>query len=149
MDKVFTCYKDIKTTEEMVEVGRKIADACIEANVSMLFLEGDLGAGKTTLTSGIARALGIEEEVTSPSFVINKKYYVDSVLKLSHYDFYRLEGQVGIMEEETREDVSGGALVVIEWGGGIDEILPERYIRAKITTNSSGERKVEVEEVVI
>lgn len=113
-------------------------------DVRILLLDGDLGAGKTTLTGGIARTLGINEDITSPSFVVNKRYFKDGELKLSHYDFYRLGEDVGIMAEELCEDLVSGAFIVIEWGGEIEDILPEKYGRAKISTQEDGTRKVEL-----
>jgi len=135
-----------KNSDEMVKLGGEVAKIVMQ-NPAILFLEGDLGAGKTTLTQGIAQSLGINEEITSPSFVINKKYYREEKPILSHYDFYRLENNVGIMKDELSEDVSSGALVVIEWGHEIDEILPEKYWKARLTQDEKGDRDIELMEI--
>ena len=68
----------------------------------VLELVGDIGAGKTTLTKGIAQALEINEPVQSPTFTISRVYDSPRGLSLAHYDFYRL-GNAGIMSEEIRE----------------------------------------------
>ena len=96
---------------------------------------GFLGAGKTTLTRGIAAGLGIQEPVTSPSFTISKEYQGEKY-RLVHYDFYRL-GDPGIMSEDLLDAISDkNAITIVEWGGSIRDILPEK--RIKITIKNMG-----------
>ena len=77
-----------KSADETRELGSKIGKHCEAAMV--ILLDGDLGAGKTCLTQGIARGLGITRSVTSPTFTIQKIYH--GRLLLNHFDAYRLEG---------------------------------------------------------
>src|SRR5690606_26934111 len=86
-----------------------------------LTLEGDLGAGKTTFTKGLAKGLGIERTVNSPTFTILKQY--EGRLNLNHFDVYRLENSdedIGFDELFAEEAVS-----VIEWAQFIEDYLPE------------------------
>ncbi|QWQ32138.1 tRNA (adenosine(37)-N6)-threonylcarbamoyltransferase complex ATPase subunit type 1 TsaE [Candidatus Minimicrobia naudis] len=108
----------------------------------VLELVGDIGAGKTTLTKGIAQALEIDEPVQSPTFTISRVYDSPSGLSLAHYDFYRL-GNAGIMSEEIREAVDNDSVVVVEWAGAVDGDLPEDRLVVKITATSEEERLVE------
>lgn len=108
----------------------------------VLELVGDIGAGKTTLTKGIARALGINEPVQSPTFTISRVYDSPKGLRLAHYDFYRL-GEAGIMGDEIREAMDDDSVVVVEWAGAVDDDLPEDRLVVKITTISEEERLVE------
>ena len=108
----------------------------------VLELVGDIGAGKTTLTKGIARALGVNEPVQSPTFTISRVYDSPKGLRLAHYDFYRL-GEAGIMGDEIREAADDDSVVVVEWAGAVDEDLPEDRLVVKITTISEEERLVE------
>ena len=108
----------------------------------VLELVGDIGAGKTTLTKGIARALGINEPVQSPTFTISRVYDSPKGLRLAHYDFYRL-GEAGIMGDEIREAMDDDSVVVVEWAGAGDDDLPEDRLVVKITTISEEERLVE------
>ena len=108
----------------------------------VLELVGDIGAGKTTLTKGIARALGINEPVQSPTFTISRVYDSPKGLRLAHYDFYRL-GEAGIMGDEIREATDDDSVVVVEWVGAVDDDLPEDRLVVKITTISEEERLVE------
>src|SRR6266566_208876 len=78
-------------------------------------LVGDVGAGKTALTKGIATGMGIDEDVQSPTFTISRVYDAPNNLHLVHYDFYRLH-DAGIMADELDETVSDASTVtVIEW----------------------------------
>ena len=108
----------------------------------VLELVGDIGAGKTTLTKGIARALGINEPVQSPTFTISRVYDSPKGLRLAHYDFYRLS-EAGIMGDEIRETMDDDSVVVVEWAGAVDDDLPRDRLVVKITTISEEERLVE------
>ena len=108
----------------------------------VLELVGDIGAGKTTLTKGIARALGINEPVQSPTFTISRVYDSPKGLRLAHYDFYRL-GEAGIMGDEIREVMDDDSVVVVEWAGTVDDDLPKDRLVVKITTINEKEQLVE------
>lgn len=108
----------------------------------VLELVGDIGAGKTTLTKGIAKALDINEPVQSPTFTISRVYDSPRGLRLAHYDFYRL-GEAGIMGDEIREAVDNNSVVVVEWAGAVDGDLPEDRLAIKIIATSEEERLVE------
>ena len=93
----------------------------------ILCLDGELGSGKTMFTKGIANALGITENNTSPTFTIIKEY--EGELPLYHMDVYRLDGNtdgIGIEEYFTK-----GGVVVIEWASTIKDILPEERLDIK------------------
>ena len=93
----------------------------------VICLEGELGSGKTVFTKGIANALGIEENITSPTFAIIKEYAGE--LPLYHMDVYRLDGDIsgtGIEEYFSKDGV-----VVIEWADTIKQHLPEERLDIK------------------
>ncbi|MBR1802047.1 tRNA (adenosine(37)-N6)-threonylcarbamoyltransferase complex ATPase subunit type 1 TsaE [Candidatus Saccharibacteria bacterium] len=129
----------LKSEEEMVEFGEKIARAislpcCIE-------LVGDVGTGKTTITKGIAKGLGVTDEVTSPSFMISKRYEFPEG-NLVHYDFYRLK-EPGIMSEDLMENLADEKTVtVVEWGDSVAELLPERHKKYQILLKEDGTREI-------
>ena len=108
----------------------------------VLELVGDIGAGKTTLTKGIARALGVNEPVQSPTFTISRVYDSPKGLRLAHYDFYRLS-EAGIMGDEIREAADDDSVIIVEWAGAVDDDLPKDRLVVKITTISEEERLVE------
>ena len=92
---------------------------------------GDLGAGKTAMTKGIARGLGIREMITSPTFTILQTYE-DGRLPLSHLDVYRIEDPDEMEEIGYEEYFYADGVCLIEWADQIEELLPENTIRITI-----------------
>lgn len=94
----------------------------------VITLEGDLGTGKTAFTKGLAKALGIEEPVTSPTFTIIKEY--EASIPLYHIDAYRLE----FSDEDIGLDeyINENGITVIEWAQFIEQYLPEELLNIKI-----------------
>ena len=115
------------------------------AGGEVLELVGDVGAGKTTLTKGIAEGMGIDETVQSPSFTISRVYDETARgLRLAHYDFYRLH-DAGIMADELHETVNdASAVTIIEWADIVTGILPEDRLTVKIVAISEEVRQVEM-----
>ena len=124
----------------MKQLGEAIGQSVSGGEV--LELVGDIGAGKTTLTKGIAQALGVNEPVQSPTFTISRVYDSPKGLRLVHYDFYRL-GEAGIMGDEIREAADDDSVIIVEWAGAVDDDLPKDRLLVKITTISEEERLVE------
>ena len=128
----------------MIEFGREIGSN-LEGG-SVLELIGDVGAGKTTFTKGLALGLGVLETVQSPTFTISRVYEGDN-LTLSHYDFYRLN-DYGIMKMELAENLSDPQnITVVEWAGELADILPEKHLKLIFESVSEDKRLVKVREV--
>lgn len=108
---VFGVHK-VKSVDETYALAKKVADTLDGGEV--LLLDGDLGAGKTTFTKGLAKALGVKEEVTSPTFTI-LNVYEDGRLKLNHLDMYRVESSDELAELGIEECFDEDAVTVIEW----------------------------------
>lgn len=107
-------------------------------------LVGDVGAGKTTLTKGIAAGLGVDEDVQSPSFTISRVYDARDGLQLAHYDFYRLH-DAGIMADELRDVVNDPTTVtVIEWADIVEGVLPEQRLTIHAVATNETERELTV-----
>lgn len=130
----------IPSTEAMKEFGAMIGERL--AGGECLELVGDVGAGKTTFTKGLALGLGIDEDVQSPSFTISRVYDARDGLRLDHYDFYRLPDP-GILEYEFAESIADDRVVtVVEWAEIIEGVLPPQRIRVTITAISDEAREV-------
>ena len=126
----------------MKEFGRTIGAALRGGEV--LELIGDVGAGKTTLTKGLAEGLAISEPVQSPTFTISRVYAARDGLHLHHYDFYRL-GEAGIMAEDVNEVMHDPvAVTVIEWSGAVSDVLPADRLQISIHATDENERNVMV-----
>ena len=100
---------------------------------SVICMYGDLGAGKTAFVQGMARALGINEPVTSPTFTIVNEYY--GTLPLYHFDVYRIGSSDEMYEIGFDEYINGNGICVIEWAELIEDILPEDSICITIRKN--------------
>jgi tRNA threonylcarbamoyladenosine biosynthesis protein TsaE len=131
----------ITTEQEMVDFGKKLAEVLVPPVTVELI--GDVGVGKTTLVKGLARGLGVNEVVNSPSFTLSKSYEGRGVI-LVHYDFYRLVDP-GLLAGELAEAVGDkNTVTVVEWGESVADVLPERRVRVEIKYREDGGREVEV-----
>ncbi len=93
---------------------------------SIVGLTGELGAGKTVFTKGLARGLGIKEEPNSPTFVIMNSY--EGLKPLFHFDAYRLSGAVEFEDTGYEEFFYGDGVSVVEWADRIWDVLPENAV---------------------
>jgi tRNA threonylcarbamoyladenosine biosynthesis protein TsaE len=93
-------------------------------------LYGELGSGKTAFTKGIAKALGIEEYVTSPTFTVVNEYY--GSLPLYHFDAYRIESADEMLNTGMEDYLDGSGIVVVEWADMIEELLPDSLVRVNL-----------------
>lgn len=111
-------------------------------------LYGNLGAGKTTFTQSVARALGISEDITSPTFVIEKMYDTKHSVfkKLIHIDAYRLENGRELSTLNFESLVSDTTnLILIEWPENVKEILPEDHYKIYCTFVDQNSREFKVQ----
>jgi tRNA threonylcarbamoyladenosine biosynthesis protein TsaE len=128
-------------TEELAgEIARGLAPGAV------VLVSGDLGAGKTTFVRGAARALGVSEPVTSPTFTIGQRYAGD--VPVSHLDLYRLEGAFDEEEPGLLDDyMTPDAIAFVEWpeiaGDGLDGVTT----RVAISHAGGDAREIEIEEV--
>ena len=118
------------------ELGEKIAAALVRG--AAVALEGDLGAGKTTLARAILRALGVRETVPSPTFTLVQTYETDR-FPVRHYDFYRIESEQEIDELGLDDALAEGAALV-EWPERAGSRLPRNSLRVALTIVNGNER---------
>ena len=138
---------ETNSPEETFALGEKIGTEAQPGQLDTLI--GDLGVGKTVLTQGIAKGLGIEEPICSPTFTI-VQVYEEGRMPFYHFDVYRI-GDIEEMDEIGYEDYFyGQGLTMVEWANLIEEILPDSY--KQITIEKDPEkgfdyRKITIEEV--
>ena len=104
----------------------------------VVLLDGEMGAGKTVFTKGIAISLGITDEITSPTYA----YLNDYDGKLYHYDCYRLSSGEDAEALGLTEYFYGKGICVIEWSENISDVLPEKTKRVKIEKIDENTRKI-------
>ena len=123
---------ETRSPEETFQVGKSLGEKAYPGQV--ITLTGDLGVGKTVFTQGLAKGLGIEEPVNSPTFTI-VQVYEGGRLPFYHFDVYRI-GDVSEMDEIGYEDYFyGNGICFIEWADLIEDILPEHYTEIRIEKN--------------
>jgi tRNA threonylcarbamoyladenosine biosynthesis protein TsaE len=135
-----------------VEIQNEVAMKAFGARLGALLkggeiieLVGDVGAGKTTLTKGIAEGLRVDDDVQSPSFTISRVYDARDNLFLAHYDFYRLH-DAGIMEAELHETLHDPrTITIVEWADIVKGVLPESRLSVSITPTSDEGREVTIQ----
>jgi tRNA threonylcarbamoyladenosine biosynthesis protein TsaE len=133
---------EVTSEDEMKQWGAKLGALLVGGEIIELI--GDVGAGKTTLTKGIATGMQIDETVQSPSFTISRVYEAPSGVRLAHYDFYRLQ-DAGIMADELHETLHDEKTVtIIEWAGIVDGVLPSDHVKISISALTEADRRVEV-----
>ena len=127
--------------EETIELGIRIGKALKKGDV--IAMQGTLAAGKTTITKGIAQALGIKDTITSPTFCLISEYY--GKMPLYHMDVYRLDGEEDFVNLGTDDMIYGDGVSIIEWSEKIMNELPKKTIILKITPQDDSSRKIELE----
>ena len=133
-----------QTPEQTRALGAGLAEVFRERDV--VLLTGELGAGKTTLVQGIVAGLGSSDHVQSPTFTLIREY--TGRLSVAHVDVYRLERVQDVVDLGLEEIADGDALLLIEWGDAVQDILPSERLRVTITTfdpaGSEGARQIEL-----
>ena len=134
---------EVQSAEAMQKLGAQIGTHVAGGETIMLI--GDIGAGKTTFTKGLALAMGITEDIQSPTFTISRVYPASNNRTLAHYDFYRLSDP-GIMRAELHEAAHDDHTVtVIEWGDIVADSISPHVLTVHITSNSETARTVTLE----
>lgn len=143
---VFNMEYISNSCEETAKIAAEFSKTLSGGDVLCMY--GDLGAGKTAFVQGLAKGLGIEEPVTSPTFTIVNEYY--GRLPLYHFDVYRIADPDEMYEIGYEEYVYGSGVSVIEWPQLIEDILPENYYKVCIVKDISiheDYRKITIEKV--
>lgn len=130
--------KDISSIDE--DAARFL---CETAGHSVIALYGEMGAGKTTFTTAICRALGVREDaVSSPTFAIVNEYRTSAGEPLFHFDFYRIEKLEEALDIGFYDYIDSGNLCIMEWPENISELLPEDTLKVTIKVNPDLSRTV-------
>lgn len=120
----------VNSIEETTNLGFKLGKLLNPSDI--ICLTGDLGTGKTHITKGIAKGLGITDTITSPTFnIVNQ--YESGRLKLNHFDVYRVSDPDEIYAIGFDDYIFSDAVSIIEWANYIEEILPEEFLHIHIS----------------
>jgi tRNA threonylcarbamoyladenosine biosynthesis protein TsaE len=124
-----------RAPEETHKVAGALAELLVPGDV--VSLTGDLGAGKTAFVQGAARALGVLEPVTSPTFVLVREYRGD--VPVYHLDVYRLDNLKEVLDLGFEDLLDPGGVMFIEWGDAIEALLPDSHLQVEISTDPADE----------
>ncbi len=127
--------------EETRELAEKLSRQLQAGDV--LLLLGDLGAGKSEFTRGLAHGLGIQGTVASPSFTI-LNVYEDGRVPLYHFDWYRLNSAEELYEMGMDEYLGGDGIAVVEWPSQCPEAIPADYLEISLTPMGESEREITI-----
>ncbi len=110
---------------------------------TLIALYGAMGAGKTTFTTALCKALGVNEEVVnSPTFAIVNEYGGFGGSRIFHFDFYRIEKYAEALDIGLYDYLDSGCMCIMEWPENIEGLLPEETLRVQITVNGDGSRSL-------
>lgn len=128
--------------DETEKIAFRLAQALPYGKVIAMF--GDLGAGKTAFTRGFAKGMGIECDVSSPTFALVNEYRGSDKI-LYHFDMYRISGWDDLYSTGYFDYIDEGATLIIEWSENIEAVLPDDCVRVEITkTSDINERIIEI-----
>ena len=134
MDKTVTC----RTAQHMEELGRSIGETCAPGCV--ISLRGSLGAGKTVFAKGVARSLGIQEAIVSPTFTLVQEY--EGSIPMYHMDLYRITSEEDFQMIGGEDLLYSDGVCLIEWSEIINYLLPNGTLFVDIKVNEDQSRTV-------
>lgn len=137
----------VKNLKETQKLAKKFAKTLVGGDV--VLLNGDLGAGKTTFTKFVAKALGVKDEVVSPTFTIMREYNAKR-FKVLHFDMYRLENSdesTGFGFDDYIKNTDYGAVIFIEWSERVADMLGGHYIVVDIKRIDENKRLFNIERI--
>jgi tRNA threonylcarbamoyladenosine biosynthesis protein TsaE len=133
---------DTSDPAETEAFGAELAAGLNDGDV--VLVRGELGAGKTTLVRGAARALGVTDPVTSPSFSIGHRYRVGETLTVSHLDLYRLAGLEQEDPDLLADYLGAGRIAFVEWPPDAERDLARARVRVSLSHQGEDRRRIEV-----
>ena len=125
------------TPEDTRSIGEAIAPLLAAGDA--IALTGELGSGKTTFAQGLARGLGFEGHVVSPTFTLVREYR-PARLPVIHADVYRLERVQDVLDLELEQSAEDGVLLV-EWGDAVEALLPEGHLVVELAIDDPGDER--------
>jgi tRNA threonylcarbamoyladenosine biosynthesis protein TsaE len=131
---IYQSFSAEDTIKIGIDIGKKLKPGDIIA------LKGNLAAGKTTITKGIAISLNIKEEVTSPTYTLISEY--EGSIPLYHMDMYRIDGIEEFELLGVDEMLFGNGISIIEWSERIEEYLPDNHIVIELQRKDDGSRDI-------
>jgi tRNA threonylcarbamoyladenosine biosynthesis protein TsaE len=129
------------SVEETINLGKKLGQRLTGGE--FISLSGDLGGGKTHFAKGLAIGLGIQQEITSPTFVLERIYETSGDLFFHHFDFYRLASFDQEIQSEIADLLKDSKnIVAIEWATNVPNSIPQEYLQINFTYKDDQSREI-------
>lgn len=151
MKKILFCKYISSSERETKKIAGNLAREILSSDskvAAVLTLSGELGAGKTTFLQGFAKGLGIKEKITSPTFVLMKRFKVRGLKffdNFYHFDFYRINNPKEVSVFKLEEIMSNHkSIVTIEWPEMVGKIIPKIAVKIKISHIADGRRAISI-----
>jgi len=130
--------------EEIDNVGQRVKEALMEQPCRIVMMEGEMGAGKTTLTKAICGAMGADmDEVNSPTFAIVNEYDIPGDV-IYHFDFYRIKTPTEAIDFGLFDYMDSGRWCFMEWSEKVEGLLPDETVMIKIEILNEKERRITI-----
>ena len=133
---------DCKALSDLPAIAKEIYAFAGENNIWLL--EGEMGAGKTTLSHAICNILGISSHFSSPTYSIVNEYFTKNKKTIYHFDFYRIKSVDEAFDIGAEEYFYSGNLCLIEWSSKIQSLIPEKFLKIDIRLGESDNRIIEI-----
>ena len=129
----------MQSLEDLPTAAAMLLEAASEEPV--ILFEGPMGAGKTTLIKEFCRQMGVQENVSSPTFALVNEYEADTGKLIYHFDFYRISDEREALNIGALEYFDSGNICLIEWPSLIPNLLPEHYLLVTLQTAADSEER--------
>jgi tRNA threonylcarbamoyladenosine biosynthesis protein TsaE len=130
--------KKYQRTYALADLEKVAADLVRQIISPILLFRGEMGSGKTTLIKAMCAALGVHDEVSSPTFALVHEYQTDQEETIYHFDFYRLEEPEEALDMGVDEYFESGQICMVEWPEKISKFLPANFGLIKLNTTETG-----------
>ena len=134
----------LPTLAELPAAAAQLLAAFTEAACPVVAFEGEMGAGKTTLIRAFCAALGVADDVTSPTFALVNEYRDGRDQPVYHFDFYRIDSENEAERIGASEYFDSGYLCLVEWPARVAGLLPLPYLEVRLTVQPDESRTVEL-----
>ncbi len=129
---------------ELTSAAARLRAAIAEAACPVVAFEGEMGAGKTTLIRALCAALGVADDVSSPTFALVNEYRDARDQPVYHFDFYRIDSEDEAARIGASEYFDSGYLCLVEWPARVAALLPVPYLEVRLTVQADESRVVEL-----
>ena len=137
--------KKINSLDELEIAAKELIKAFSDDRVFAFY--GKMGAGKTTFIQSICRALGSDDNVTSPTFALINEYNTADLDSIFHFDFYRIKDIEEAYDLGYEDYIYSGSYCLIEWPEMIESLLPEKMVEVKIEVQDDDTRLITAQEI--